>query len=595
MSHMGMGNSQSFFTLRTKFLILFVLLITVPFLLGGYIIYTKYTSSVEANIHESANQVIEQILLSLDTRIKELDKITAVPLYELSVLDVLRSHNQPYQNFHFNPSLEVLAMNLFMSSLTAESPEIKEMSLYANDGSLYSSYESNLPHWEKRNSVWMDRVSLAMGRIVIFPPLPAEHAGIGGNSIAFSVSRVIREPGTNKQLAFARLDLTTQFFESIVSKVSLSPNSHIYITQDDGYILYPQSKSSVYFNEADLQREMGTEGFIHIEKFSEYSGLRFNALISLHDLRKDVNAMIRFTWIVCSIVLLIAYVAAIYFSGRLVGPIRHLQSKMKLVQSGRFQERAQITSRDELGDLADGFNRMVVHIEHLIKNEYEAKMREKEAEFSALQHQINPHFMYNTLELINMLAYEEKHQEASQVVTNLGRLLRYTVEQQKRPVLLKEEIKFIQAYLDIQMYRFDKELAVKIDVEPELEQVFLPKLSLQPIIENAIEHGLPDGRGQIRIEVRRIGDDCLISIEDNGSGLGEEQVLELQRRIHFPDSYVEDSDDLFGERRKGFALKNVNRRFQLLYGKRYGLQIESQLDKGSRFSILLPVNTEPVA
>ncbi len=580
-----------FFTLRIKFLILFMLLITVPFLLGGFFIYKKYVNSVEKNIHLAANQVMEQIMLSLDTRIKELDKITAVPLYELSVLDVLRSHNKAYQQFHFNPALEVLSVNLLMSSLTAESSDIREMSLYANDGSIYSSFESSLPHWGQANRPWMDRAIRAEGRITIFPPLPAEHPGIGGNPIAFSVSRAIREPGTNQPLGFARLDMTTQFFESILSKDGFSPNSRIYISQQDGVILYPSDHQAALVREEDVIRELDEAAYIPIEKISEYSGLRIKALISLNDLRQDVNEMIHFTWIASSVALLLAYVAAVYFSGKLVGPIRHLHSKMKLIQQGRLQERAHIHSKDELGDLAEGFNRMVMHIEHLIKNEYESRIREKEAEFSALQHQINPHFIYNTLELINMLAYEEKHQESSRVVTNLGRLLRYTVERQNKPVLLKEEMKFIQAYLDIQRYRFDKELVVDFSVDPSLlQQVYLPKLTLQPIVENAIEHGLSEGRGTIRIAVSQAGDRCVVAIEDNGAGIGERQLAALLDQLRDSSADADPANsELFGARRRGFALRNVHRRVELLYGVGYGLLIESAVGRGSRFSVVLPV------
>jgi two-component system sensor histidine kinase YesM len=487
-------------------------------------------------------------------------------------------------------------MNLLMSSLTARSSEIKEMSLYANDGSLYSSFESSLPHWERDSSEWMDDVIAAEGRIVIFPPLRAEHPGIGGNQIAFSVSRAIREPGTNRHLGFARLDMTVQFFESILSGVKLSANSKINISQKDGMILYPPQSGGDSGLKREDYRNIHEPHYLSIEKISDYSGLRFQALISLDDLRKDVNEIIRFTWIVCSIVLFAAYLAAVYLSAKLVGPIRHLQRKMKLIQQGRLEERSHIRSKDELGDLSDGFNQMVMHIEHLIKNEYESKIREKEAEFSALQHQINPHFIYNTLELINMLAYEEKHQESCQVVTNLGRLLRYTVEQQTKPVLLKEEIKFVEAYLTIQGYRFNRELVVELNVEPRLERIQLPKLTLQPIIENAIEHGLPYGKGTIRISVIQSDSRCFITIEDDGAGMDEVQVESLRKRIYALEAKSGLTDnELFGERRKGFALRNIHRRVQLLYGEAYGLQIESDAGQGSRFSIVLPIGGQAAA
>src|SRR5690606_27649838 len=149
----------------------------------------------------------------------------------------------------------------------------------------------------------------------------------------------------------------------------------------------------------------------------------------------------------------------------LVRPIAHLHAKMRQVQRGLFNERAVVTTHDEIGQLTEGFNTMIGEIERLVREVYETRRREREAELSALQSQIHPHFLYNTLEMMTMLALQGNRTQLSDIVTNLGKLLRYTVDRQEQKVYLQDEVRFVEAYLQIQGMRLGSRLAAEIRID----------------------------------------------------------------------------------------------------------------------------------
>ena len=193
---------------------------------------------------------------------------------------------------------------------------------------------------------------------------------------------------------------------------------------------------------------------------------------------------------------------------------------MNLVRHGKLRQTVQVASRDELGHLSQEFNLMTEEINRLVNEVYLLSIKEKEAQLSALQSQINPHFIYNTLESINMMAIQANDYAVSDTVHALGRLLRYTVDKYDRLVPLSEELDFIQAYMMIQNVRFGSRLRLILEVDGEVDQVKVPKLLLQPLVENAIEHGFNNmaEEGRIWVSVVRFEEDLLLTVRDNGRG-----------------------------------------------------------------------------
>lgn len=601
MNKLNAEGKTGFLSLRYKFMLLFCLLITVPFLISGIVTYRKYSANVERNAESYTAQIMDQLKLNLDRYVKEVDRLTLTPFYDENIMRILKSHDGPPGEPHYLTADDASKMNLFISSLSFDRTEIKGILIFANNGRLFSNLEPSVyPLWDPETSGWMDSVLAEDGGLTIIPPHEASYYKQGDRQLV-SIARVIREPYTHKTLGIVKIDMTEDGFRKMLSPVTLSANSKLYITDRQERLIYStfdggELEDQEIMPEARLHESVDDDAYLSAEVISAYSGLKLVGLIPLHDLRKEARELSSFTLYISLLSLTIAYMLALLSAGRLLKPIRHLQSKMKLVQKGSLKQRAEVTTRDEIGQLTEVFNGMIEEIDRLVKQVYETSLREREAELSALQSQINPHFMYNTLETMSMLALQGQNDELSRMITSLGKLLRYTVDKQERPVRLLDELRFVEAYLQIQSFRLGGSLQAEIRVDTSFEQLLVPKLILQPLIENVIEHGI--GRTPhttFRLSAKVIEGSLCLALCDDGKGIDEARRTELtdwiNRSIHEERSALGGSRG-FGQVAKGFAMRNVHQRLRLLYGEPYGLTIEQSDRPGTEIRIWLPLQWE---
>lgn len=579
------GLKAVYMPLRSKFMVLFCLLITVPFVVSGTITYQKYASDVERNTVELTTQLVDQININLDRYVKEMERLTLMPLYDDNLMRILKNHSGPHERQNYLTTDETLKMNLFISSLSFDRTEIEAILIFTKDGSIFSNLDQSVrKHWDDTSSDWMDQVMAEDGGLTIVPPHHAPYY-VEPDKQVVSISRVLREPYTNTMLGIVKVDLTPRGFETMLSSVSFSKQSRLYITNEEGDIVYSSS---------DLGMEHD-ESFIRASAESDYTGLKVTGLIPRDDLRKDARDLTQFTLIISLAALGCAYVVAVLSSNRLIKPIAHLQSKMRQVQRGLFKERATVTSNDEIGQLTEGFNTMIGEIERLVKEVYETRLREREAELSALQSQIHPHFLYNTLEMMNMLALQGDQAALSRIVTSLGKLLRYTVDKRERQVTLQDEVRFVESYVQIQTLRLGDKLQCDIRIDPSYDYCLVPKLVLQPLVENVIEHAMGEHGVHMRLTAKVEADDLLLIVQDNGRGMSRERMEELERQWHavnpVPDRSTEEGEyRSFGSVKKGFALRNIHQRVRLLHGEPYGLSMDRSAGQGATFIIRLPID-----
>ena len=584
-----MKPKRFFLSLRMKFIILLFLLITIPFFFSGLITYKQYSRNVEDDAIAYTGQIIDQITINLDRYMKDMDRLTLAPYYDNNVIGILRAHLSASTSGNFIKSEEAVKMNLMISALAIDRSELQSIVIFANDGTIFSNLkESIAQHWEHSANTWIKDVIAADGDLVIIPTHDASYY-IGQPREVVSIARVVRAEVTNEQLGIVKVDLTEMGFEKILGSASFSRNSLIYVSDRQNRLVYPLHGNADRIVTGPMITIDG-ETFITATKQSDYTGMQVTVLIPKDDMKVGARQLMRSTLFISLGSILLAYFVAGIASGRLVRPIRHLQIKMKKVQKGDFRERANVTTYDEIGQLTFGFNMMVTEIERLVKEVYESKLREREAEFYALQSQINPHFIYNTLESINSLALQSNQYEVSEVVVNLGRLLRYTVDSKDKYVFLKDEISFVKAYLEIQSTRLGIKLQTEFYIEIGHDYLLIPKLILQPLIENVIEHALMDEPVTVNIKTRIDNEDLIVLIEDDGAGMSAARMAYVEKYM-----YAEEDETIkqrFGEKKKEFALRNVHRRLYLLYGEGYGLFFNRTTDKGIQLILRLPLRYE---
>ncbi len=301
---------------------------------------------------------------------------------------------------------------------------------------------------------------------------------------------------------------------------------------------------------------------------------------------KSVNSVIAsYVWYICLCIIL-SVLITILFSSMFSRRIQSLKDKMHSVADGNFELTDDIKGSDEIYDLYEDLKKMVDSIQNLINDAYKAKIQSEsfklnqvEAEFKALASQINPHFLYNTLETIRMKAYCNNDKETADLVKKLGKFMRRCLEVKDGMVTLESELEFTKSYLELQAARFGDRVSYSIYCEVNKKYMVLP-LIIQPIVENAFVHGIEGEKanGRITVKVLYKGENVEICVSDNGQGISEEKLAELLEKL-------ERNDTSSG---KSIGLTNVNKRIKMYHGVKYGLSVKTQQGKGTEITITLP-------
>lgn len=301
--------------------------------------------------------------------------------------------------------------------------------------------------------------------------------------------------------------------------------------------------------------------------------------VPVSQVESNAGSIINATLIIISVCIVSLLVIISIFSKTMISRIYKLNSLMKRVEVGNLDLKIQSDSKDEIGQLTNQFGNMLIRFNELIDESYRSKIKQKESELKALQWQINPHFLYNTLSFINWQALKNDAQEISHVVTSMAKFYRTALNQGLNTISVRDELENIRSYIEIiQVMR-----EYSFDVEYQIDEAVYPystiNLILQPLAENAIKHGINKksaGRGKLKVSAR-LGDGTIeFEIEDNGPGMSQETA-----------------DSMLSMNSAGYGLKNVHERLRLLYGPEYGITIHSKLEQGTLMKITCPQHMDP--
>ena len=290
---------------------------------------------------------------------------------------------------------------------------------------------------------------------------------------------------------------------------------------------------------------------------------------------------------ICTVLLLFGF--SLLMAMDILEPIKQLVTSIQKFEQQNVHEEIKVDREDELGYLSRCFNKMSSEIDNLLNRVYKEQLTRKEAELKALQAQINPHFLFNTLESINWMAQLNNVPEIKDMVTSLSDLMEASIGKGSPMIPLSKELKYIDSYLVIMKYRYGERLSYESKVAQCALQQEVPKLILQPLIENAIYHGVDKVRKKclIQLTVEKQGDEIYIEIKDNGKGIEPEEVRCMNEQ------FEEDRRDYFLEKHsKGIGLANVNSRLKLFFGQKYGISIESEYEHYTKIRLCIPIINE---
>lgn len=309
--------------------------------------------------------------------------------------------------------------------------------------------------------------------------------------------------------------------------------------------------------------------------------------ISTDILLADIRTLSRFIFVLCISILPIFLLLANKLYKELIQPIYILSDKMQQIEKGEIGTEVKSERTDEFGYVFTSFNRMSKQLEYLVNCVYKEQIALKNAELKALRAQINPHFLYNTLEMINWKARISGETDISEMIEALSGILEVNIDRREEHVLtIRQEIEYIKNYIFLIQKRFGDRVKFQFEVQDYLLDYKIPKLILQPIVENAITHGIEMvGHGIISINISEVEEGLYITIKDNGRGITEEKLLSIKEKLEKLEKLeIDNKEGIRGH----IGIINVQKRIKLLYGETYGLKIESVLNEGTCIQIVLP-------
>lgn len=405
-------------------------------------------------------------------------------------------------------------------------------------------------------------------------------------------------PMSEKVLGIFMLDIPYAYLDAALSSYDWSANGELHIVDSNGTSLYTNNPARLGEHEplgvqaqatsSDGAGDLWTSGDSRvIIRPISVANWQVQYKLDMRAMMRQITALQTFASWMIAVSAIGAAMLSILCSRSLSTPIKRLLSQMKRVRRGDMTAKVEPVGYGELGELGEGFNRMVTELQTYIDRSYLARIRQTEAELNELKAQIHPHFLYNTLEVIRMTALSAEDKTSAEMVEALAKQLKYVIGEMRDRVPLARELEMTYNYIALISNRYgDIQMDVKIPTSFYHCEVL--KLCLQPVVENAVLHGLrPRGGGRISLTAQREDGDLLLTVMDDGVGMREEQINEVRERLQ---------SEHIGERTedgwRSIGLKNVHDRLRLTCGERYGLAVQSMDQVGTAVIIRLPYREE---
>lgn len=412
------------------------------------------------------------------------------------------------------------------------------------------------------------------------------------NSGSLYLMRTINRFEDRKRLGGIAFEINWSNLDNTINLLSPGNEQTVIISNQQGEMLYSLGGRTVSADQLiKYQNQMHAEsGYFRMKEDYVFYGTipSWNLYVIKVIPSSFINDSARRTWqfavIIGAISTLLSVLVAIMFAWKTSKPIIKLARSMQGMVPPKEDETPPVTRQDEIGLLERRYYNMSKRLKEYIKMEYSINLEKKTAQLKALQAQVNPHFLQNTLQLIGSMAFSKRPDEIYDVIRSLSDMFRYVIRDPEELTTLQQELDHVQNYLYIQKQRFTSRISTHIFLEPGVETCAIPKLTLQPIVENAFTHGLDKKTGlwEIYVTAKYVGEDILILIEDNGLGIHPERLSQLQHRL-------ESQTEPFWAGSERIGLNNVAARIRLHFGASYGLSIDSQWGKGTAVRLKLPL------
>lgn len=571
--------------LRTKFLISFVLVIFVSLSLNSFLNYYTSTNSIKKMTSDNSTLLLDQIALNFERRIAEIEDLSFQEYTKSDFCRLIADEG------------EINQLEQFM--LVQSVREFLYRMVYAYDPVAYANVHTTtgMHHTQFRHDVTdhplLQKVEFSESELNQLNEKRGQTVWEHGDTNLIFMKRAMYDVQTSSYCGALVIAVDTSYFQSIYPHTDTS--GEIMFTNEQGKLLIYNDRTSAELFEASQEASaseffLDSSRYIFTEHDTSDNRWRLFNIVSFDQFTAPMKAIRYWVLITFCIAFVIAFINAALLSNYITKRLNVLVSSMKTLSVGVMDTYIRTDAKDEIGLIADKFNIMVAKIKELIHRvsqerlqKEQAEYRQLEFEYKALQAQMNPHFLYNTLESIHSLAKIKGQHDIGKMIYLLGRLMRESISRKQDFIELREEIDFIKDYLMLQSITYESRLQVEYEIEEEAQSWTVPRFILQPILENAIVHGIEEkpGVGIIKIRCYEAGDDLVLEVEDNGVGMSQDTI----ERLLASDETAQQEDK---PNHTSVGIRSVHKRLQIGYGSRYGIKIQSELGLGTTIMIRLP-------
>ena len=569
----------------------FFLVILLPIITISILGNLLYKNSITNQQDENIKQMVRQISNNIDFYIKDTENIINYLSQDPRILKFL-NENSFRGDENFNAIEDEVTKAIY--SFTTFHPEIAGIVIVNQNDIFISDIMSRISRDPLTNEKWYMLASKNPNTMHLF----SKPVGRNINNIfqysadeVVSMSKAIIDKKTGKCIGVILIDMKLDIIKSVIEYVKPAKTGFVYIVDTNGEIVYSPVNEIVYrikddwienSNDKILIKTIKGTDYEIIHKNSSYTGWRTVEVFPLNENLKVINSLAYYSMLIALITLFIAEMLAIFFTSSIVKPISKLKRLMKKTEEGNFDVVFNSKHNDEIGELGSAFNNMVREIKNLISLVQIEGKKKRKAEISILHAQIKPHFIYNTLDTIQWMAEEHDAKDIVDIVGSLTNLLRIGLSAGAEIIKISQEIKHVESYLLIQKIRYEDKLNYEIDIKEELLDFSVVKLILQPLVENAIYHGIKEkrGSGYIKISGEIKNEKIHVTIEDNGIGIRKEKLIEINEMLRSKTS---------SSAVVGYGIFNVNEKIKLTYGEEFGLEYHSIYGQGTTVELWHPV------
>ncbi|NLL05430.1 MAG: sensor histidine kinase [Clostridiaceae bacterium] len=570
--------------ISTKIALFYFILVVFTLLISVFLYQRMYSKVMSDRVRELSIQNLYSVNLNINSIIDNVNNYSRMIIASDDVREVLIKSRSAGR-------VKIEKMNVFLKNLINETPAISSVYLFDKYGNKHATDKTS-EMWLKISSIekadWYDTVHNKSGAYILSLNAGDIFYNTPNNNFV-SMIRLIRDVDTMDTLGILIININDSVFTNIYSEMADKPDSEVVLLDENNHIIV-SNKDIMKFDLDDFINEAGSNEYFSkvqiIDKreyLKSYINLnrynwKFISLVPFKEMKGEWEAFNLITFLIIFINGIMLFIGSILISRTITNPIKKLIKSMRGIEKRKFKMVHIKTGNDEIGKLKEGYNIMIQEIQKLIQQTVEEQRIKRKAELNVLQAQVKPHFLYNTLDAMGYLALSGKSEELYESLEALGSYYRTSLSKGQEVITIKEEIDIVKSYLILQKLRYGKIFDVTYEIDESSYEYKIPKLVLQPLVENSIYHGIkPKGEvGVIKICVKTEDEQIVLSVEDDGVGMSEEALKSIKL-------------DTIDSNSSSFGLKGTIKRLQLFYGITDIYNIESKKRYGTKIDIIIPM------